>query len=101
MAIFVGGVIKFVVSIDGEPVPTVKWYKDGVSLQTRGNVTIDTDDFTSSLMVKRVTREDRGQYKVVAKNEWGTTEVTFDVSVNGELLTVYTGSVKSTERLPV
>ena len=47
------------------------------------NVLIDTAEFTTSVVVKRASREDSGEYHVVARNQWGTAEATFHVAVQG------------------
>lgn len=82
MSVHVGGLIKLLINTDGDPQPTVQWYKDGAPLKQRKNVTIDTDEFATCLTIKHVSRGDRGAYKLVARNEWGTTEVIFDINVN-------------------
>ena len=48
----------------GQPDPTVDWYKNGVSLNFRGN------DF----LIKEVTLNDRGNYSCRAKNNVGVAE---------------------------
>lgn len=45
---------------------------------------IDSDEFTTSVIVKRSSREDAGVYQLVAKNQWGTAEASFNVAVQGE-----------------
>ncbi len=45
---------------------------------------IDSSDFMSSITVKRASRHDEGQYRIVAKNQWGSAEATFNVRVMGK-----------------
>ena len=84
MMTHVGGLIRITVSVDGEPTPSIQWLKDGVPLRERKWVMIDTTDFMTTLAVKRVTREDAGEYSLVAKNQFGTKDVTFILRVQGK-----------------
>ncbi len=45
----------------GQPEPTIDWYKNGVSLNFRGNV----------FLIKEVTLSDRANYSCIAKNNFG------------------------------
>ena len=56
---------------------------------------VDMDEFTSSVVVKRASREDSGEYHVVAKNQWGTAEATFNVAVQGWYSTITRRLLKS------
>jgi len=81
----VGGSAKIVVGFDGDPLPTITWYKGGLVLKPRSAaVSVDTTDFSSTLSVRKLTRDDDGEYEVVAKNEWGTTKEKFTIKVMGE-----------------
>ena len=86
MTVHVGGILKIKVTMDGEPAPTVAWYKDGAPLKERSNVIVTATDFLTDVMIKRVALTDGGEYKLVAKNESGTTQAIFNVSVLGESL---------------
>ena len=76
------------VNMDGEPAPTVAWFKDGAPLKERSNVTVTARDYLTDVMIKRVALTDGGEYKLVAKNESGTTQALFTVHVLGEWLVV-------------
>ncbi len=80
LSVHVGGTIRITANIEGEPAPKVSWYRNGERV---ANQNVDTTDFSSTLLVKRVTKEDSGEYKVVAKNEFGTTRVKTNVRVRG------------------
>ena len=88
MSAHIGGNIKITVGMEGQPPPTITWYKDGFKLASRGNVFIDKDDNSTWIQVKHASREDDGEYKVVAKNEWGSKEQTFRVHVTGSYFTM-------------
>ena len=83
MRIPIGGNIKINVNVDGEPTPSLVWTRNGMPLKGYRNVMVDMDEFTSSVVVKRASREDSGEYHVLAKNQWGTAEATFLVAVQG------------------
>ena len=88
MRVPIGGNIKINVNVDGEPTPSLVWTRNGMPLKGYRNVMIDMDEFTSSVVVKRASREDSGEYHVVAKNQWGTAEATFNVAVQGWYSTI-------------
>ena len=71
------------IGVDGEPAPSVSWLKDNAPLRGRPNVVVDVGETATSIVMKRLTREDAGDYEVVAKNEWGTTRERFSVKVVG------------------
>ena len=79
-----GGVAKISVGIEGEPAPTVTWFKDGLQLKSRPNVTVDNTDYLATIVIRRMTRDDEGEYEIVAKNEWGTTREKFTLKVMGK-----------------
>ena len=78
-----GGTAKVSVGVEGEPAPTISWYKDGAPLRAKSNVTVDLGDTATSIVIRRLTREDAGDYEVAAKNDWGTTKERFTVKVVG------------------
>ena len=80
----VGGVAKISVGVEGEPAPTITWFKDGAPLRSRPNVHVDSTDYLATIAIKRMTRDDEGEYEIVARNEWGTTREKFTLKVMGE-----------------
>ena len=81
----VGGTAKIVLGFDGDPLPTITWYKDGIQLKPRSAaVGVDTTEFSSTLSVRKLTREDEGEYEVIAKNEYGVVKERFTVKVMGK-----------------
>ena len=79
----VGGTAKVNVGVEGEPAPSVSWYKDNAPLRAKANVVVDVGETATTLVIKRMTREDAGEYEVIAKNDWGTTKERFTVKVVG------------------
>ena len=88
ITVHVGGILKMKVNMDGEPAPTVAWFKDDAPLKERSNVTVTARDYLTDVMIKRVALTDGGEYKLVAKNESGSTQALFTVHVLGEWLVV-------------
>jgi len=81
----VGGSAKVTVGVEGEPAPSLTWYKDDAPLRSKSNVIVDTGEMVSSIVMKRLGREDAGQYELVARNDWGTTKERFAVIVVGSM----------------
>jgi len=79
----VGGTAKVSIGVEGEPAPKVTWFKDNAPLKAKSNVAIDVGDASASIVIKRMTRDDAGDYELVAKNDWGTTKERFNVKVVG------------------
>ena len=79
----VGGTAKVSVGVEGEPAPSVAWFKDGAPLRPRSNVSVDVGDASTSVVIRRLTRDDAGDYELVARNDWGTTKERFNVTVVG------------------
>ncbi|XP_063239264.1 obscurin-like [Bacillus rossius redtenbacheri] len=84
-----GDALDLKMKLDGSPVPTVKWCKDGVELQASDRVRITTlPDGTTRLQIEGVTPEDQGIYSLTASNR------------NGHLQTKCSVSIKSDPRKP-
>lgn len=66
--------------ISGQPKPNVEWFKDSEKVKETKRVKLETDDEKFSLNFKATELEDEGDYKCVARNEFGS------VSTNAELL---------------
>jgi len=79
----VGGTAKVSVGVEGEPAPSVTWLKDGAPLRAKSNVVVDVGETATFIVIKRMTRDDAGDYELVAKNDWGTTKERFTVKVVG------------------
>ncbi len=95
MVIPIGGMIKLNIDLEGSPPPVVTWYHDGGSIKGRRRIMIDTNEFMSTFIVKRAIMDDAGEYRCVAKNEWGTAEATFDIRVMG----MYTSTTKKQKKI--
>lgn len=66
----------------GFPQPQIKWYKETEEIiESTERTSIQTSTKTSTLVYKKLTRDNSGKYKVVATNKYGssTAEVTVKV----------------------
>ena len=69
--------------VDGNPPPTVKWYKNGDELKPGDGVTIESSpDGLNKLTIDHAKLEDAGEYKVEALNELGKAESKAPVTVS-------------------
>ena len=84
MTAHIGQSVRLGVRMEGEPAPTAKWYKDGSPLEGVRDVYIDTDDYTSTLCIRRTAPAHSGEYECVAKNEWGQSKLNMRVRVQGK-----------------
>ncbi|XP_069838652.1 striated muscle preferentially expressed protein kinase isoform X2 [Dendropsophus ebraccatus] len=74
-----GETARFVVVVDGKPVPDIMWYKDGELLAESGHFNFVYDDAECSLVILNAAPEDSGVYTCTARNLAG------EVSCKAEL----------------
>lgn len=79
-----GTTLKIPVQVSGLPKPSVTWSKEEKPVTSQGRLTLDISDRSTTLTVKKVTREDDGLYSVLAENEAGQASAKFDVEVIGK-----------------
>ncbi|XP_047491377.1 twitchin-like isoform X5 [Penaeus chinensis] len=72
--------VKFDVNIEGEPVPTVKWYYEGKEI-TDQNIEIVNVDYNSKFSMVDAKRKQTGMYKIVAENIHGKDEVEVEIVI--------------------
>ena len=56
-------------NVDGNPVPTISWTRDGSPVSTSGRISISDDK--KQLTITNVKRTDSGEYRCVANNSLG------------------------------
>lgn len=75
--------------IDGEPPFDFRWHKDGSALHENNQVSIKSNEFTSTLMISHLDPESNGNYSCRVTNEGGVDEK-FDVlSMKGENIYIF------------
>ncbi|XP_054277504.1 obscurin-like isoform X6 [Macrosteles quadrilineatus] len=77
-----GDTVTFQVKVRGDPMPSVKWLKDGVVLKSDGShIQISEDGATHTLVVHGINRKDTGKYSCEISNTHGTTRDDGDMFV--------------------
>lgn len=89
-----GDKIIFDCKLTADPKPTITWYKGTEVLKVGGrykmNMTSDKVNHTVSMEIAGGGMQDGGEYKAVAKNNFG--ESTATITLNFEGLYIFTGS---------
>lgn len=89
-----GDKIIFDCKLTADPKPTITWYKGTEVLKAGGrykmNMTSDKANHTISMEIAGGGMQDGGEYKAVAKNNFG--ESTATITLNFEGLWIFTGS---------
>uniref|UniRef100_A0A8C4N8Y5 Immunoglobulin superfamily, DCC subclass, member 4 n=2 Tax=Eptatretus burgeri TaxID=7764 RepID=A0A8C4N8Y5_EPTBU len=62
------GTARFICIADGEPMPTIRWLKDGHPVHSNGRVKIQDNDH---LVINQLSMDDVGMYQCVAENSVG------------------------------
>lgn len=57
--------------VDGEPVPDVKWFRDGIPLEETPNLRFNVMDNNHSLHINYMRLEDSGMFQCAASNQAG------------------------------
>lgn len=76
-----GTTIRLPAIMRGIPVPTAKWTMDGEEITSKGNIKIDTDNFSTVLSINDCTRNHTGTYLLTVSNPAGTKTVGLNVTV--------------------
>ena len=84
-----GNTLKIPVKFSGIPKPAIIWSKDDKPVQAHGRLTLDISDKSTTLILKKVTRDDDGLYTVLAENEAGEDLAKFDIEIIGMLITPF------------
>lgn len=79
-----GDELKIDMTINANPKPDVKWYKDGKPLKDTTKLDVRSRGDTYSIKIYSSKPEDAGHYKCEARNKLGVSERTFDVKVEGK-----------------
>ena len=78
-----GLMLKFDVEVTGEPAPTITWTYEDKNV-TNSRITIESEDYLTTFLLKKSERADTGIYKITAKNKNGTDVAELDLVVVGE-----------------
>ena len=85
LAVPVGNSVKLDCSADGNPRPTVKWYKNGKLFKERiGGYKLYLSRWTTLLRLKDLVPSDAGSYMCNVSNSYGWISHTYKVDVHGK-----------------
>ncbi|KAM8933730.1 striated muscle preferentially expressed protein kinase [Pelodytes ibericus] len=79
-----GETARFVVVVEGKPVPDIMWYKDGELLAESGHFNFVYDDTECSLVILNTSPEDSGVYTCTARNLAGELSCKAELQVYAE-----------------
>jgi len=96
-----GNTLVFHCAIVADPSPLITWYHNGVKVQDTSKYQVVTKEenqytFDSSLIMRHVTVEDAGKYKVTARNDLGESNATISLNFDSDEAAIPTGGVKPT-----
>lgn len=74
--------LKFECKFDGLPVPKIRWIKNGKDIVTDQDTTIETQEYTSRLEVRNITRKHGGKYEIIVSNKAGEAKSSGSVVVS-------------------
>lgn len=77
-----GSTLTLVCKYEGVPTPKIKWIKNGKDLQSDGAITIETQDFVSSLTIQNVSRKNGGKYEIIVSNKGGEAKSSGSVTIS-------------------
>ncbi|WP_294140572.1 hypothetical protein [uncultured Sanguibacteroides sp.] len=80
---FEGQIVSFYIEYTSQPEATCEVYKDGKLYQPSEGIDIQKNKVTVTL--KEAKTKDSGRYKIVLRNTIGTTDVTFNVTIQPDL----------------
>jgi hypothetical protein len=72
---------RFEVEFDGDPLPTIKWFREDFPIQSSADLQIHTFRTKSILIVRQVFMEDSGVFSVVAENRGGSAKCSANLVV--------------------
>ncbi|CAG2058849.1 unnamed protein product, partial [Timema podura] len=73
--------IRFDVKISGEPPPSKSWFLNKSPLDTKGDISVDSEDYKTKLIISLVTRKHSGTYVIKASNSAGSDEASVEITV--------------------
>jgi Immunoglobulin I-set domain len=82
-----GETLSIKMKVDGSPIPTVKWFKDGEEIKENNRVRLlSHPDGSIEMSIEKVVPGDCGAYKIVASNKNGERAVLSAVAVTRKII---------------
>lgn len=76
-----GETARFSCDVDGEPVPSVTWIREGQTIVTSHRRYVTCSEYRSTFEIKPVELSDEGNYTVVVENSEGRQEAEFSLTI--------------------
>jgi predicted phage tail protein len=77
----VGTMLRLDVNVTGEPAPKTDWRFHSAPLNSSRHVEVINVEYNTKLIVRPLTRDDRGEYEIVAVNSSGRDQATVTVNI--------------------
>ena len=81
--LIIGQTVNFDVIVSGEPAPVVKWTKDNKEIAPGDGITFRHSDSEWSMTISGASKEDKGLYTAVAKNNVGEAKNSGRLDIQG------------------
>lgn len=76
-----GQMLHLKAAVKGEPPAKITWTYNGEVLKTTDRIKIENEDYSTSFMIPKVKRSDKGIYTITAKNDSGEDVVEVELEV--------------------
>lgn len=84
---------RFEVEFDGDPLPTIKWYREDFPITSSPDLQIHTFSTKSVLILRQVYLEDSGVFSVIAENRGGRAKCSANLVVEEKRRAGRTGAI--------
>ena len=78
-----GTTLTIHVDFSGVPTPSAQWKLNGAEICPSDRVSIKTNEYSTSIIVRGVSSNNSGAYNVEVNNSAGTAYASFDIAVKG------------------
>ncbi|XP_047102318.1 twitchin isoform X3 [Schistocerca piceifrons] len=76
-----GQMIRFDVKISGEPPPSKSWFLNKARLESKDDISIESEEYRTKLLIQTATRQHSGTYLIKAENNSGKDEAAVEITV--------------------
>lgn len=87
-----GSSMSLICKVEGTPLPTVQWYKDGMCVDTSPNYTTTYNNGEAVLSVDSLKPEDQGLYSCKATNRLGSESTAANLTVECKFISYTKGT---------
>lgn len=76
-----GQTVKLDVDVKGEPPPKITWSRGLDTLESKGNIKIENEDYNTKFTMTNTSRKHTGTYKIFAENSSGSDEAPVEIVI--------------------